>query len=271
MAGWKQSALAACALIASGCAAQASQVGPLLSHRAVYELTLAGGSGPKAPAAAQGMIVFDIQGSTCEGWTTNFRQVTDVTPSEGATHRSDLSATSFEDGDGAGLRYRIATNEGRGERVVEGSAARSPGGLSIKLSKPVREKLDLGEEVVFPTAQVEGVLAAALAGKNTYEVKLFDGSDSGKKVYDTLSVIGPRRAGPDVGLAAEEPALKGHARWPVTTSYFDGAKGDYEPAYVLTYDLYDNGVTGRLKLDYGFFSLEGKLTQFKAYASKACK
>lgn len=34
------------------------------------------------------------------------------------------------------------------------------------------------------------ILDAARAGSSILEVKVFDGSDTGQKIYDTLSVIG---------------------------------------------------------------------------------
>ena len=39
----------------------------LVSHRAVYELTLLKSVGSKSPTAAQGRIAFDFTGSACDG------------------------------------------------------------------------------------------------------------------------------------------------------------------------------------------------------------
>ncbi len=187
--GW--TILLAASLAAGGAQAQA---GGLVSHRAVYELSLKSAEGAHAPAAARGLIVYDFQGSTCEGWTTTFRQVTDVTPSEGQTRRSDMTSTAFEEPDFSTMRFRVETREGDASKLVQGSAQRSDGGLSIALTQPMRQKVDLGDEPRFPTHQMLGVLEAAEAGRTTYEVKLFDGSDSGSKIYDTTTVIA-RRAG----------------------------------------------------------------------------
>ena len=268
-AGWAVAAAAMLAAILAAGGARA-EVG-LIGHRAVYELTLKSSEGARAPAAARGMIVFDLQGSRCEGWTTTFRQVTDVTPSEGETRRSDMSATSHEEGDGSGLRFRVQTSEGHGDKVVQGAASRSDGGLSIALTRPTRQKLDLGDEARFPIHQTEGVIEAALAGRTTYEVKLFDGSDTGVKVYDTLTVIGPARAEDAKEAAAQDASLKGRKRWPVTTSYFEPGAGDRAPVYTLSFDLYDNGVSRNLTLDYGTFALAGELREFKVYEGKGCR
>ncbi|QLP97892.1 MAG: cell envelope integrity EipB family protein [Rhodoblastus sp.] len=267
--GWSAAAASFAALLTAGGAR--AEVGGLLSHRAVYELSLKAAEGAHAPAAARGLIVFDIQGSSCEGWTTTFRQITDVTPSEGETRRSDMTSNAFEEPDFSAMRFRVETREAQTSKLVQGAASRSEGGLSIALTRPMRQKVDLGEEARFPTHQTLGVIEAARAGRSTYEVRLFDGSDSGQKVYETTTLIGPARVDAAPEAAAQDEALKGHVRWPVTMSYFEPGSADRAPAYVLSYDLYDNGVSRNLTLDYGVFALAGTLKEIKVYPGKACE
>ena len=59
-------------------------------------------------------------------------------------------------------------------------------------------------------------------------------------------------------------------RWPVTISYFDAAKPDGPPEYVLSFDLYENGISRALKLDYGDFVLAGELTELHLLPGTAC-
>ena len=98
------------------------------------------------------------------------------------------------------------------------------------------------------------IIESARAGGSTLQARVFDGSDTGSKIYDTMTVIGKVGAGPAEDASNSE-ALKGLARWPVTISYFDAAKKDSAAEYILTFDLYENGVSGSLKLDYGAFAL----------------
>ena len=102
-------------------------------------------------------------------------------------------------------------------------------------------------------------------------MKVFDGSDTGQKIYDTLAVIGRPLdvPAPDKGVQIE--AMKNMPRWPVSVSYFDSKKQDGTPEYILSFDLYDNGVSGALKLDYGDFVLAGELTTLDLLPQKACK
>ena len=58
----------------------------------------------------------------------------------------------------------------------------------------------------------------------------------------------------------------------MTISYFDRSKkgGEQTPVYALTLELYENGVSRALKLDYGDFVLGGEMTQLEFRDVKAC-
>ena len=60
---------------------------------------------------------------------------------------------------------------------------------------------------LFPTAHMKRLIAAARAGDRPLNVKVFDGSDDGRKVYDTLAVIG-RRIAPGAGEASSPPPAR---------------------------------------------------------------
>ena len=102
------------------------------------------------------------------------------------------------------------------------------------------------------------------------QARVYDGSDTGKKVFQTLTVIGKEATGPtpETDFTA---ALGKVRRWPVTISYFDEAAKDAPPEYILSFDLYENGVSGSLKLDYGTFALTAKLRKLELLpASASC-
>jgi hypothetical protein len=248
------------------------QTPALVSHRAVYELSLAKAIGSKSPTAAHGRIAFDFTGSACEGYVQNFRQLTELQPAEGPTHVSDMHSATFEDGLGKSFRFRIETKVDRnpGDNV-DGQAQRADdGALSIDLKQPKRAKVDVGEDVAFPTEHLKRILAAARAGSHVLEVKVYDGSESGEKIFNTTTIIGKPIETQAVEKAAHVPALEGMKRWPVSISYFELGKKDSAPAYVLSFDLYENGISRALKLDYGDFVLAGEMTQLDILPTKTC-
>src|SRR3984893_6252461 len=116
----------------------------LVSHRAVYELTLLKSVGSKSPTAAHGRIAFDFTGSPCDGYVQNFRQLTELQPAEGPTRISDMHSATFEDADGRNFEFKMQTSidSGAGEQV-DGIARRSAGGLlSVNLAKPRHNKIE---------------------------------------------------------------------------------------------------------------------------------
>ena len=245
---------------------------PLAVHKAVYELTLLKSLGTKGPTSARGRIAFDFSGSACEGYSQNFRQLTELQPAEGAARVSDMHSATFEDGNDTTFAFSMHTVVDSGVAdVVDGRATRaSDGSLSTSLTKPVRQRFDLDPEVVFPTAHLQRILAAAAAGQKILQVKVYDGSETGQKVYETTAVIGKPTEGPAVEKAAHIPELDSMRRWPVSISYFEGGKKDEPPSYTLAFDLYENGISRALRLDYGDFVLAGEMTSLELLPTKAC-
>jgi hypothetical protein len=263
-------------LVLGGAPALADEAMPLASHRAGYEIALGGVDSGRpmnadAPVSASGLIAYEFRGSACEGYASNFRQLTELQRSEGATVASDISAVSFEDGDSKSLRFEISTQAGGASQPpISGSAAREDDGVTdVSLVKPGKEKIAIGRDVLFPTQHLERIIATAKGGGRVFEARVFDGSDTGKKVYSTLAIIGLSRKGesPDSAVAAK---LAGLQRWPVTISYFNEVNKDAAPDYTMSFDLYENGVSGSLKLDYGSFALTAKLKKLDWLPEQPC-
>lgn len=238
----------------------------LAPHRAVYDLSLLSSRGMRGLESARGRIAFDFTGNACSGYTLKFRQVTVVESPETGAKTSDLRTATFESGDGRSFRFRNDSTTQDGPRTsIDGSAERQAGGaLAVRLRSPRRQSVSLTGEAVFPNAQMRDLIVAARAGRQTAPMKLYDGSDDGQKVYETLAIIGaPIEPGQAASLEqpARQDGLAKLRRWPVTVSYFAPGRGDLVPTYVLGFDLYENGVSRALRLDYGDFVLRGELVR----------
>ena len=250
----------------------------LASHRAVYDLKLASTRGKQAMQTVRGRILYDFSGSACEGYALRFRQVSEIDGGEGKVAVSDLRATSWEDGAAQRLRFHSENYlNDRLREAVDGEAKRVAGGVTVRLTKPDGKTLDLSAELVFPTEHVRRIIESARAGKTLLQVAVYDGSDNGEKIYDTLTVIGkpiaPNEYRP-TDATAGQAALAGLTRWPATISYFDrGDKdktGEQTPVYAITFELYENGVSRALMLDYGNFVLSGEMTSIEMKDAKPC-
>jgi hypothetical protein len=260
-----------------GQAAPLNSGGELATHRAIYELKLASSRGKSGSMSARGRILYDFSGNSCDGYVLEFRQVSELDNGEGKVTLSDLRSNTWEEG--KGKSYRFNSQNFLNQRLVDavdGKAERQPRAVSVTLTKPKDQKVDLEATVVFPTEHVRLIIDAARAGKTVLELPVYDGSETGEKVYNTLTVIG-REIAPDqrapTDAAAGQEALAGLKRWPVTVSYFErGSKsGEQTPVYAISFELYENGISRALMLDYNDFSISGELKTLEIKDVKPCQ
>jgi hypothetical protein len=273
-------AAAAVASNVAGGAAAAAAGGSFLAHQALYELSLVKSRGSNSINSARGRILYNFSGSACEGYTSEFRQVSELDSGEGKVTLSDLRSTSWEDGAGKSYRFKIDSRMNDSDATpVDGIAERAGDHINVKLKQPASKTFTLDGATVFPTEQIQRIIAAARAGKSVLELMVYDGSDNGEKVYNTLSVIGQPIPG-DRSIAAPDPstandAMKSLTRWPVTVSYYDrdakARDGEQTPAYAMSFELFENGVSRALVLDYNDFVISGALGKFDVKDSKPCK
>ncbi|MDQ0468327.1 cell envelope integrity EipB family protein [Labrys wisconsinensis] len=247
------------------------------AHRAVYDLSLGETRGSSSVESIRGRIVYDFSGNACEGYALKFRQVTEIGVSGGGSNISDLRSTTFEDDKGKSFQFNSQNFLNQHlDTSIDGSADREDSGaVDVALKKPRKAQFELPHDVVFPTGQMKAVIEAAEAGQNVYESKIYDGSDGGEKVYSTLAVIGKKIPAdrPREGAAAGRKELDGVDRWPVTISYFDPTKataGEQTPVYSIAFDIYANGISGSIRLDYGDFTLKGTMAALDFLPQTAC-
>lgn len=276
---WTLAVVAMATGVAAG-KADAAASGAFLAHQALYDLSLLKSRGSNSINSARGRILYSFSGSTCEGYTSEFRQVSEMDSGEGKVTLSDLRSTSWEDAEGKSYRFKIDSRMNDADSSpVDGVAERTDDHITVKLKQPQTKTFTLDGSIVFPTEQIQRIIAAAKDGKSVLELTVYDGSDNGEKVYNTLSVIGQPITG-DRTVAAPDPStesgvMKSMTRWPVTVSYYDrdakAKDGEQTPVYAMSFELFENGVSRALVLDYNEFVISGALGKFDVRDSKPCK
>jgi len=78
----------------------------VLARSGTYELSLVNRVVPTRSTARAGRILYNFSGSACEGYTSEFRQVSELDSGEGKVTLSDLRSTSWEDGRGQELSFQ---------------------------------------------------------------------------------------------------------------------------------------------------------------------
>ena len=268
------------ALVAVACAPVKAAAVSFLPHQALYDLSLVKSRGSNTVNSARGRILYDFSGNACEGYSSEFRQVSELEIGEGKMMLSDLRSSSWEDAQGKSYRFKIDSRTNESESSpVDGMAERTGDHITVKLKQPEAKTFTLDGSTVFPTEQIQRIIAAAKQGKSLLELTVYDGSDNGQKVYNTLSVIGQPIVG-DKQVASPDPSttsdeMKTLTRWPVTVSYYDreakAKEGEQTPVYSMSFELYENGVSRKLVLDYNDFVIAGALGKFDVKDTKPCK
>lgn len=281
--GWMLRPLAIAAfasgVVAAGKADAAANVG-FLPHQALYDLSLLKSRGSNSINGARGRILYSFTGSACEGYTSEFRQVSEMSSGEDKVTLSDLRSTSWEDAAGKTYRFKIDSRmNDTASSPVDGIAERVGDHITVKLKQPQAKTFTLDGSTVFPTEQIERIIEAAKAGKTVVEQTVYDGSDNGEKIFNTLAVIGKPIHG-DRTIASPDPStesdvMKSATRWPVTVSYYEHdtkpEEGEQTPAYAMSFELFENGVSRALVLDYNDFVISGALGKFDVKDAKPCK
>lgn len=255
---------------------QPSQLSP---HRAIYEFTLGKVRSEKGISALSGRMVYEFTGSACDGYTQSMRFVTRTTAASGAVSVSDQRSTSWEDD--TGMRYRFQSSQYRDQKLIEqtaGTATRGEGheDIRVELTRPDQRKTAIGGGAMFPVQHSIKLLDAARRARTNFTSDFFDGSEGGEKTYSVSAQIGKQMTGgfnrtlPKVGQAEK---LDGLASWPVMLSYFEHASEgkDAVPVYEMGFVIFSNGVSRRLVIDNGEYTMKGELSEFTLIDPTPCR
>ena len=261
--------------LAAGALAAPSQAAPargpivMVPHRAVYDMTLGEARSGSSITDVEGRMVFEITGSACDGYTQNMRFVTKMATSDGEPSVTDLRSSTYEDG--AATKFRFTSTQLRDQKPGDAAAGDAKrvdrsAPLAINLTQPGKKTVTLGRDVYLPVQHSIALVEAGRAGQTRLKADLYDGSEQGDKVYETSSTIGAEQpAGGNKKLPAVKNAgpLDTLSAWPVKISYYEkgNAGQDTAPAYELGFLFFENGVSRKLTIDYGDFSIKGDLRE----------
>jgi hypothetical protein len=244
----------------------------LISHRAVYDLELKDASDRSGIEGMTGRMVYEFTGSSCKGYKTDFRFVTQINTGD-AVRMTDQQTTTFEDAISKKFTFETKSfTDDKLDKEVIGSAADVDGKMKVDLTKPDPREIDLvpGE---FPTEHMYQVIENAKLGKRIFESRVFDGSDDGDESLITSTLVGKQQTPKDGDAEASAAGDFANAPfWPVTIAYYNDKTGtDSLPIYRMSFKLYENGITRDLTMDYGDFVLTGKLAKLDVLKPETCE
>ena len=265
---------------ASGGAWPASETIKFAPHRAVYDISMGRAAPGSGVSEMTGRLVYELRGGGCEDYAQTMRFVTQSSSSDGSEQVNDMRTSSSEEIAGRTLTFTTTQyHDDKIGDVTEGRAGRrdASGEVAIELVKPERKALSLPGTTYFPIQHSIAMLQAAMDGKAQFAADVYDGSEKGDKVSSTMTIIGKGRVGDASALpalVANVDRLKQMRFWPISTGYFEKGKGldkkDALPNYEMAANFFENGVSTRLVMDYGDFSLKGELRELTFLDGPKC-
>lgn len=243
----------------------------LLSHRAVYALSLAHGATVTGGVSdVRGGLVMEWRDS-CAGAISTQRLgfVASVGDAPGFTY--DVRFSSWESPDHTQLRFNVRSFDG-GVLFEEyqGEASLDEVGGKAAFAKPAGETLALPQGTLFPTEHMVRLIEGARDGEVVVSHDVFDGSGVDGLSRVTAVIGRPITAEAAAGGATAESAAAGDLRWPVSLAYHEVTRADDVPTFELTFELSERGVLYNLVLDYGDFALQANLEQLEAFEAPDC-
>ena len=238
----------------------------MVAHRAAYRLTLDRARENSDVAQAQGAMLFEVL-DACEGWTTRQRLTLQVADRDGQQVETASDYNTYESKDGRHLRFSMTQlSQGAVSQRILGEAelqADGSGTVTYQQPQPRTERLVPG--TLLPMMHTIRALDAAREGRRLLVAPLMDGTDD-DGAQDSTTVV--------LGWDAQAPA---QPRFPLLAQpsgrmriafFGPGAGGQgggaAAPDYEVGLRYYANGVADELKMDFGEFTLDGRVETLEA-------
>lgn len=235
----------------------------LAPHRAVYSMSLG--------TARSGTNTVDVRGAmylelaeACDGWTVSQRVRMTLYATQGGEIDTDSNFSSWESRDGKSYRFTVrnlrngkVTEEFRGDANLEGADR------SGKATFTTGVTFELPKGTLFPTEHMAKLIAAAQDGSIRLSRIMFDGA----------TLDGPLEVNAIIGSPVKPAGgdhLTDRASWPVRMAFFPIQSQQAEPDYEVAVRLVDNGVSDRLLLDYGDFTVNASPEKIEPLPKPKC-
>jgi hypothetical protein len=259
-------------------ASSQSLAASLAAHRAYYTLEVKRLDNESGLSSVSGRLAYEIKGSDCEGYAVSYRIANRFSRSDGTEpQESDFRLTSFETGDGLTLdvqETQFVNAEAKGKTRIKAKRNSLGGEASAELTGEENKSFKVNGDAMFPTVFQKRLLDLAMAGTTRDDSVVYEGND-GEKTQRVISFIGEKKTGKQLDDSigqAEKDAFAKLSYWPVTMSYYAvDASGDVQPDYQTSFNMFENGVSTDMVLDYGNYALSGKLNKLEVLKQDACK
>ncbi|HVZ09289.1 cell envelope integrity EipB family protein [Rhodopila sp.] len=231
---------------------------PLAAHKALYGLTLAKTNSTDV-IAARGTMGYEVT-DACDGWATRQRLQMTVTNADGQDIVMTSDYTTWEAKNGLKFRFHVRqTTEQAITSQTDGDATLTKlgGPGEARYTSPQQKTVPLPAGTMFPMMHTAAIINAAREKQRFLAIPLFDGTDD-SGVEDSFIVILDWKP----PMPTKWPALSALPSTRVQLSFFDHDETAMTPSYQVGMRYWENGVADAMKMDFGDFVMDAKMTEF---------
>ncbi|MFC0385496.1 EipB family protein [Muricoccus vinaceus] len=237
----------------------------MVPHRGAYRLTFDKSRDSSDIARAEGVMLFEVL-DACDGWASRQRLSMRLQDRDGQAIETASDYATWESKDGRRLRFSMTQMTGGAvSNRITGEAVLQPDGSGVanyEQPKPAQERLPAG--TLLPMAHTIRAIGAARAAERILNVPLMDGtSEDGSQ--ESTTIISPWRREGDA--QPRFPLLGGQESGRMRIAFFgkdSNGGGAASPDYEVGLRYYANGVADELNMDFGEFSVNGRLETLEA-------
>lgn len=253
-----------CLCASSSCLAKAPNPVRLISHKAVYDLSLKSTKGGASSVVyAGGKLKYSIQ-KVCNVWKTETVFSLDVSHEINGIYTTNWKQVTSESLDGCRFDFEVYTfQKGKDVKELAGTAWCEGNKKQVFFTLPLESEASFPKNVLFPVQQTSQLIQAALAGEKSQNAYVYDGSRL-EALHLMHTMISEKPVEKDREKKIEgSKLLGGKSYWFDTAFYNDmglfGNRDDGSPFYEVGLRYYDNGISDNVIQDFGTYKLQSTL------------
>ena len=239
----------------------------LLSHRAVYTLTIQNIKDNGLLEGGQGQTFFEIL-EKCNGWNIKEDYVLIYELPNEKIANSFSSYSTFENYLGTKHSFELKEkSQFSGEKSYQGFIEKNNKNLSGSIIDNSIKNLSFKKDILFPIEHLLKLIEAAKKGEKIFTKKVFFGNENEDFIKIVSAFIGQNRNPKSKGIEY----LKGKKIWPIKVAFYKEKTRQEKPEYEIYLEIDNLGVVHSYKVDYGNFEIIALLKKFEVLPKIKCK
>ena len=233
----------------------------LVSHRALYKMSLIKASSKSGIVGASGAMAYQFQ-DTCDSWISETKVILKINYLEGNDVETTWFFSSLEAKDGLSYRFNVhLSQDGDTVEVLVGKAGRDSesGKVTAEFFNLPGTKIKLPKGTMFPTHHLAEMLKA---GKNNQLI-------FSRVVFDGASLENPYQINALITKSKIHKPKKDSSQHVRMALFSLKTKGE-QPEFELDINYRPDGVAESIKQEFGSFSLDLKPSNIEILTKIDC-